>query len=130
MNRRWAALLILLLYLMQMGASSWALAPTSHDAEADVCCDVCSKGGPCCCLAAAGVTSCDVIVLGGPVIRPAPCGGMGAAAVLPAVATAVDHMLPLPEGLRLPSSQQVPIHAFSSCAHSLRLGPPDKIPIV
>ena len=130
MNPRWVRLPILLLYLMQMGTSAYALVPPAPDPVADACCEVCSKGGPCCCLAAAGVTSCDLIPQNGPVIRPAPCGQMGPAAVLPTAAAVVDHMLPHARGMRLPSSQQIVFPAFSACAHSLRLGPPDKIPIV
>ncbi|MEC8932059.1 MAG: hypothetical protein VYB08_11600 [Candidatus Latescibacterota bacterium] len=68
---RWVSLPLLLLYLLQGGAAVEGLI-TMTETDQDVCCDVCSEGGPCCCLAALGATSCDLTFYTGEALRPSP----------------------------------------------------------
>lgn len=126
---RWASVPILLMYLFQAGATTSAMAPDSHD-DAVACCETCDAGGPCCCLAVMGRTSCDLVLLGRPLLQPVPCGGTGSEALMPAAATAVDHLLPQAARLSVPPSTQMRFALFCPATRSVRLGPPDKIPIV
>jgi hypothetical protein len=124
---RWLSQPILALYLLQSGVVVY-----EHSlvvAEVDVCCDQCSTGGPCCCLIAAGVTSCDLVPQSGSMIRPAPCGGLGST-TLTSTRSLIDHLMPARYGQSVIHVVTVEGPIFTQAAHSVRLGPPEKIPIV
>ncbi len=126
---RRVSLPLLLLYLLQGGAAVEGLI-TMTETDQDVCCDVCSEGGPCCCLAALGATSCDLTFYTGEALRPSPCGGLGTSAAAPTASAVIDHLVPDSNQLAmLPPHGRRPAWGDLK-AHSIPPGSLEKIPIV